>query len=64
MSDNAPLTEPVALPPGFVFRTDPFDHQLDEWNASKDSEYRAILWEQGTGKTKLTIDTASCPPGS
>jgi SNF2 family DNA or RNA helicase len=40
------------------FLTDPFKHQLDEWTRSKDLDYRGILWEQGTGKTKLTIDTA------
>lgn len=44
--------------PTYAFKTDPFKHQRDEWNLSRDLEARAILWEQGTGKSKLTIDTA------
>lgn len=34
-------------------------HQLQELEVSKDLPIRAILWEQGTGKTKLAIDTAA-----
>lgn len=41
----------------YVPKTKPFKHQLDEWTNSRDAEYRAIFWEQGTGKTKLVIDT-------
>lgn len=37
--------------------TTPFVHQLETWEASRDLEAFAALWEQGTGKTKLTIDT-------
>jgi len=40
------------------FTFTPFKHQQDEWDISREYEMRAILWEQGTGKTKLTIDTA------
>ena len=40
------------------FLTEPFPHQLEEWRRSAGMDYRGILWEQGTGKTKLTIDTA------
>ena len=36
----------------------PFDHQYKELVENWDREYRAILMEQGTGKTKLFIDTA------
>lgn len=42
----------------YEFKTKPFDHQLEEWYISRDMIARAILWEQGTGKSKLTIDTA------
>lgn len=55
----------LELPPGvgdalpeYTFKTDPFAHQLEEWRFSRDLEARAIFWEQGTGKSKLTIDTA------
>jgi SNF2 family DNA or RNA helicase len=40
------------------FTFEPFEHQRTEWDISREEEMRAILWEQGTGKTKLTIDTA------
>ena len=41
-----------------VFHTKPFKHQLDTLEASWLKPAYAILWEQGTGKTKLAIDTA------
>ena len=41
------------------FKTTPFKHQLDEWTFSREAKARAIFWEQGTGKSKLTIDTAA-----
>lgn len=41
------------------FKTEPFKHQLEEWNRSRGLPQRAIFWEQGTGKSKLTIDTAA-----
>lgn len=41
------------------FRYEPFAHQMEEWLYSRDLRTRAIFWEQGTGKTKLTIDTAA-----
>lgn len=40
------------------FKTKPFKHQQEEFQTSRDLTVRAILWEQGTGKTKLAIDTA------
>lgn len=46
----------VAL--SYPWKTAPFDHQLDEWEVSREAESRAIFWEQGTGKSKLIIDTA------
>jgi SNF2 family DNA or RNA helicase len=41
----------------YVPHTKPFDHQLTVWEASRDLEAFAVFWEQGTGKSKLTIDT-------
>lgn len=43
----------------FEFKTEPFKHQLDEWLSSRELPQKAIFWEQGTGKSKLTIDTAA-----
>ena len=39
------------------FKTKPFAHQLEVWDISKDKEYYALFMEQGTGKTKVSIDT-------
>lgn len=52
--------EQYEVAPGvyYEFKTDPFDHQREEWERSREEEARAIFWEQGTGKSKLTIDTA------
>lgn len=43
----------------FEFRIAPFPHQLQEWEAHRESLGRAILWEQGTGKSKEIVDQAS-----
>ena len=43
----------------YVFKTTPFDHQLEEWKYSRELKTRAIFWEQGTGKSKLVIDTVA-----
>jgi len=42
----------------YPWKTTPFTHQMDEWEVSREIAERAIFWEQGTGKSKLTIDTA------
>ncbi len=42
----------------YQFKTEPFAHQREEWERSREAEARAIFWEQGTGKSKLMIDTA------
>lgn len=39
------------------FKTKPFSHQLEVWEKSKDLSSFAVFWEQGTGKSKLTIDS-------
>lgn len=42
----------------YEFRTQPFRHQREWWEKTRDTKAFAILWEQGTGKSKLTVDTA------
>jgi len=41
------------------FKTKPYDHQLEAFNLSCEVESFALLMEQGTGKTKVIIDTAA-----
>ena len=41
------------------FKLPPFDHQAQTLQESADLRHFAIFWEQGTGKTKLIIDTAA-----
>lgn len=41
------------------FKTKPFAHQLEAYHRSKDAEYFALLMEQGTGKSKVIIDTCA-----
>ena len=41
------------------FKTKPYDHQLEAFNLSCELESFALLMEQGTGKTKVIIDTAA-----
>ena len=43
----------------YLFKTKPFDHQLKVFTNSRDREGYALLMEQGTGKTKIIIDTVS-----
>jgi SNF2 family DNA or RNA helicase len=43
----------------YPWKTKPFAHQQRWWDATKESKAFAILWEQGTGKSKLTVDTAA-----
>lgn len=43
----------------FTFRTKPFEHQLRDFLRSRDMPEFAVFWEQGTGKTKLIIDTVT-----
>lgn len=43
----------------YSYKTDPYDHQRAEFEASRATEGRALWWEMGCGKTKPTIDTAS-----
>lgn len=41
----------------YVFKTTPFKHQSDVFKSSRDRDAFALLMEQGTGKSKVTIDT-------
>jgi len=43
----------------YEFRSKPFQHQLKFFEQTKEDKIHATLWEQGTGKTKFTIDTAA-----
>lgn len=43
----------------YPWQTTPFSHQQQWWERTRDVPAFAILWEQGTGKSKLTIDTAA-----
>lgn len=42
-----------------VFKTKPYQHQLDALTASRDKRAFALLMEMGTGKTKVCIDTVA-----
>lgn len=43
----------------YVFKTIPFTHQRQLFEETRDTPRFGIFWEQGTGKTKLTLDTAA-----
>lgn len=43
----------------YPFKTKPFDHQLETWEATRDKNSFAIFWDCGCGKSKLIIDTAA-----
>lgn len=43
----------------YCYKTKPFQHQHDVFMSSRDKEYFALLMEQGTGKSKVTVDTAA-----
>lgn len=43
---------------GYIFNRMPMEHQLRAFNLSKDKEAFGLFMEQGTGKTKVTIDNA------
>lgn len=41
----------------YVFRSQPYAHQMQRWLESRDRQAYACAWDPGTGKTKLLIDT-------
>lgn len=43
----------------YVYKTEPYDHQRERFEAYRDRPYHAHLWDPRTGKTKVTLDTAA-----
>jgi hypothetical protein len=43
----------------FQFKTEPYSHQREAFDLSRDHVNFALLMEMGTGKTKVTIDNAA-----
>ena len=43
----------------YKYKTEPYDHQRAVFEKTRDLEAYALLMEQGTGKTKVIIDTAA-----
>jgi len=43
----------------YPWKTEPFAHQREWWEKTRDKPSWAVLWEQGTGKSKLTVDTVA-----
>ena len=43
----------------FIYKTEPYQHQIDAVHYLYGKEYFALLMEQGTGKSKVLIDIAS-----
>lgn len=43
----------------FSFKTQPYPHQLEIWEKSRDLKGYALWLDMGTGKSKITIDTAA-----
>lgn len=52
-------TERQVLPEDYIWKTDPYEHQREVFLRSRDLEEFALLMGMGTGKTKVTIDTAA-----
>jgi len=42
-----------------IFKTKPYDHQLQAYEIAKDEDYFAFLMDMGTGKTKVVLDIAT-----
>jgi superfamily II DNA or RNA helicase len=53
---NRPIPKEIAE---FPFKKKPFDHQLKAFALSRDLEAYGLFMEQGTGKSKVLIDTAA-----
>jgi SNF2 family DNA or RNA helicase len=43
----------------YAHKTIPFKHQEEFFERTRDLTSHAVFWEQGTGKTKVTIDTVA-----
>lgn len=58
MELSSSIIEPQ-LPPSYGFVTAPYNHQVAAHNFCINKEFFALFMEQGTGKTKTTIDLAN-----
>lgn len=43
----------------FIFKTEPYTHQLDAFLTTRDDEEKALFWEMGLGKTWLILVSAA-----
>lgn len=43
----------------YLYKTKPFKHQEDVFLTSREKEYYALLMEQGTGKSKIIVDSTA-----
>lgn len=43
----------------YQYKTEPFDHQRELFERTRELAYHGILWEQGCGKSKPVIDMAT-----
>lgn len=43
----------------FAYKTTPFPHQRREFELARELAHRAMLWEQGTAKSKVIVDTGA-----
>lgn len=41
----------------YEFKTTPYSHQLEHFDAYRNKQAWGVLWDQGTGKTKVLLDT-------
>ena len=57
-SEEPQSMEEETYPFDYKFKTKPYQHQLKVFHESRDKECFALLTEQGTGKTKIILDTA------
>ena len=44
------------LEPSYLYKTKPYNHQVAGFNFCIDKPFFALFMEQGTGKTKVSID--------
>ncbi len=50
---------PPQPPNPYTYKTKPYNHQRIAFEATRDEAILAVLWEMGTGKSKLIIDQAA-----
>lgn len=52
-------TERQVLQEDYIWKTDPYNHQREVFLRSRSLDEFALLMDMGTGKTKVTLDTAA-----